>query len=39
MRKTIDTVVYVIACILSLGAVWILRIVITKALIIADEVD
>jgi len=38
-ENTIDILVYALACILSLGAVWVLRIIITYAIRKAFEND
>jgi len=37
MRKNIDSTVYTLVCILTLGVAWVLRIIITRALVMADE--
>lgn len=36
-QKVADSIVYVATCILSLGSVWIMRVIITKALQYARE--
>lgn len=37
MKKGLDSIIYVIACVLSLGSLWVLRIVITKGILFAQE--
>lgn len=36
-QKTLDSILYVTVCILSLGSFWVLRILITKGVLFAQE--